>query len=52
MQALSGAGYPGVPSLDILDNVVPYIGGKKGKLRLNRRRFWGRLTTTGLFSRT
>jgi aspartate-semialdehyde dehydrogenase len=27
MQALSGAGYPGVPSLDILGNVVPYIGG-------------------------
>jgi aspartate-semialdehyde dehydrogenase len=27
MQAVSGAGYPGVPSLDILDNVIPYIGG-------------------------
>jgi aspartate-semialdehyde dehydrogenase len=27
MQAVSGAGYPGVPSLDILGNVVPYIGG-------------------------
>jgi aspartate-semialdehyde dehydrogenase len=26
-QAISGAGYPGVPSLDILDNIVPYIGG-------------------------
>jgi aspartate-semialdehyde dehydrogenase len=26
MQAVSGAGYPGVPSLDIIDNVVPYIG--------------------------
>ncbi len=25
MQALSGAGYPGVPSLDIIDNVVPFI---------------------------
>ena len=31
MQALSGAGYPGVPSLDILDNVVPYIGGEEDK---------------------
>ena len=27
MQALSGAGYPGVPSLDALGNVIPYIGG-------------------------
>jgi aspartate-semialdehyde dehydrogenase len=27
LQALSGAGYPGVASLDIIDNVLPYIGG-------------------------
>jgi len=27
LQALSGAGYPGVPSMDIIDNVIPYIGG-------------------------
>ncbi|MDQ2931508.1 MAG: aspartate-semialdehyde dehydrogenase, partial [Gemmatimonadota bacterium] len=27
LQALSGAGYPGVPSLDILGNVIPFIGG-------------------------
>lgn len=27
MQAISGAGYPGVPALDIIDNIVPYIGG-------------------------
>jgi aspartate-semialdehyde dehydrogenase len=32
MQALSGAGYPGIPSLDVLDNVVPYIGGEEEKL--------------------
>lgn len=32
MQALSGAGYPGVPSLDIIDNVVPYIGGEEDKV--------------------
>ncbi len=32
MQATSGAGYPGVPSLDIIDNVVPYIGGEEEKL--------------------
>jgi len=28
-QAVSGAGYPGVPSLDILGNVIPYIGGSE-----------------------
>lgn len=32
MQAISGAGYPGVPSLDILGNVVPYIGKEDEKL--------------------
>ncbi|KAI7883327.1 aspartate-semialdehyde dehydrogenase [Lichtheimia hyalospora FSU 10163] len=31
-QAISGAGYPGVPSLDILDNVVPYISGEEEKM--------------------
>jgi aspartate-semialdehyde dehydrogenase len=32
LQAVSGAGYPGVASLDILDNVVPFIGGEEEKL--------------------
>ncbi|KAF9554509.1 aspartate-semialdehyde dehydrogenase [Agrocybe pediades] len=32
MQAISGAGYPGVPSLDILDNIIPYIGGEEEKI--------------------
>jgi len=32
MQALSGAGYPGVPSLDIIDNVVPYIAKEEEKM--------------------
>jgi aspartate-semialdehyde dehydrogenase len=32
MQALSGAGYPGVASLDILDNVIPYIDGEEEKV--------------------
>lgn len=32
MQAVSGAGYPGVPSMDILDNIVPYIGGEEEKM--------------------
>jgi len=33
MQAVSGAGYPGVPSLDILGNVVPYISGEEPKIK-------------------
>ena len=32
MQAVSGAGYPGVPSMDILDNVVPYIANEEEKM--------------------
>jgi len=32
LQAISGAGYPGVPSLDILDNVIPYISGEEHKI--------------------
>ena len=31
LQAVSGAGYPGVPSLDVVDNIVPYIGGEEEK---------------------
>ena len=32
LQALSGAGYPGIPSMDILDNVIPYIAGEEDKV--------------------
>ncbi len=32
LQAISGAGYPGVPSLDILGNVIPFIGGEEPKI--------------------
>ncbi|MEI7013624.1 aspartate-semialdehyde dehydrogenase [Leptospira licerasiae] len=34
MQAISGAGYPGVPTMDILGNVVPFIGGEEDKAEL------------------
>ena len=34
MQALSGAGYPGIPSLDAIDNVIPYIDGEEEKIEL------------------
>jgi len=41
MQAISGAGYPGVPSLDILGNVIPYIGGEEEKVEMETRKILG-----------
>lgn len=32
LQAISGGGYPGVPSMDVIDNVVPFIGGEEEKI--------------------
>jgi len=43
MQAISGAGYPGVPSLDILGNVIPYISGEEDKMERETRKLLGRL---------
>jgi len=44
MQALSGAGYPGQPSLDVLDNVIPYIAGEEEKVEWEPRKILGALT--------
>ena len=41
MQAVSGAGYPGVASLDIFDNVVPYVGGEEAKVETEPRKILG-----------
>jgi aspartate-semialdehyde dehydrogenase len=41
MQAVSGAGYPGVASLDILGNVIPYIKDEEPKLEAEVRKFLG-----------
>lgn len=43
MQAVSGAGYPGVSSMDMLDNVVPFIQGEEDKLESEARKILGRL---------
>ncbi len=43
MQAVSGAGYPGVPTLDILGNVVPHIGGEEEKVERETRKLLGKL---------
>ena len=41
MQALSGAGYPGVASLDAVDNVVPFIDGEEEKMEAETKKFLG-----------
>jgi aspartate-semialdehyde dehydrogenase len=44
MQAVSGAGYPGVPSMDILGNVVPYIKSEEEKMEAETLKLLGKLT--------
>ena len=41
LQAVSGAGYPGVPSMDILGNVVPFIGGEEEKMESETQKILG-----------
>jgi aspartate-semialdehyde dehydrogenase len=41
MQAISGAGYPGVPSMDILGNVIPYIAKEEDKMEAESRKLLG-----------
>jgi aspartate-semialdehyde dehydrogenase len=43
MQAVSGAGYPGVPSMDILGNVVPYIKNEEEKMQEEAGKLLGKL---------
>jgi aspartate-semialdehyde dehydrogenase len=44
LQAISGAGYPGVASLDIFDNVIPYIAGEEPKVETESQKILGKLT--------
>lgn len=48
MQALSGAGYPGVSSIDILDNVVPYIGSEEEKMESEPLKIFGNYSDDGI----
>jgi aspartate-semialdehyde dehydrogenase len=41
MQAISGAGYPGVASMDIMGNVIPYIGGEEEKMQAETQKILG-----------
>lgn len=48
MQAVSGAGYPGVASLDAIGNVIPHIGGEEEKIERESRKILGRLGPGGV----
>jgi aspartate-semialdehyde dehydrogenase len=48
MQAVSGAGYPGVASLDALGNVIPHIGGEEEKIERESRKILGALGPAGV----
>jgi aspartate-semialdehyde dehydrogenase len=50
MQAVSGAGYPGVASLDILGSVIPYIGGEEEKIERELNKILGSLNGEGVRS--
>src|SRR6185312_7547568 len=41
LQAISGAGYPGVPSMDIMGNVIPYIGNEEEKMQEETQKILG-----------
>lgn len=48
MQAASGAGYPGVPSMDLLGNVIPFIPKEEDKLETEPRKILGRAGKLGI----
>ena len=48
MQALSGAGYPGVASLDATENVIPFISGEEEKMQTEPRKILGRLAKNSI----
>jgi len=50
MQAISGAGYPGVASLDILDNVIPHIMGEEAKMETEPLKIFGELVANQIVS--
>ena len=45
LQAISGAGYPGIPALDIVGNVVPFIAGEEEKIERETQKILGRLNS-------
>lgn len=51
MQAVSGSGYPGMSSMDMIDNVVPFIGGEEEKMQTEPSKIFGKLSSDGTFSK-
>lgn len=47
-QALSGAGYPGVPAVDINANILPYIPGEEDKVEIECKKILGKITSEGI----
>lgn len=47
LQAISGAGYPGLPGMDILDNAIPFIGGEEPKMEKELLKILGTLNGKG-----
>lgn len=50
LQAISGAGYPGVASMDIIDNVIPHIGGEEEKVECEPQKILGKCLRTKIVS--
>lgn len=50
MQAISGAGYPGIPSLDILGNVIPFIKGEEEKIESETLKILGKVEDSKIIS--
>ena len=49
MQAISGAGYPGIASLDIVDNVIPFISGEEVKMETETQKILGTASKPATF---
>jgi aspartate-semialdehyde dehydrogenase len=48
LQSTSGAGYPGVSSLDMIDNVIPYIANEEEKSEREPLKIWGQIKNNGI----
>jgi aspartate-semialdehyde dehydrogenase len=50
LQAVSGAGYPGPASIDLIDNILPYIGGEEEKSEVEPRKIFGKVQNGKIIS--
>ena len=52
MQAVSGSGYPGMSSMDMIDNIVPFISGEEEKMQTEPAKIFGKLSDDGSFEKS